>query len=449
MAKGRKNKGTKRATHTGERDPETLARLAAAARAEGNLVLALQLHNRALARRPRDAGHLNGLGITHGALGRLEEAVASFERAVAADPTLMPAWFNLGSAHERRGELQAARDAYAAARAAAPDNEAAAYNLGGVLMRLDEPEAAVEAFMAAIAARPDFGAAWGNLGAARRLLGQLAEAEEALRRALALEPRQVSAWVNLGLVLKARGAATEALAAFESALALDPAHRTARHMRAALRGETLEPDRGYVAALFDDYASRYDHSLSVDLGYRVPEALVALLDAAGIGRLDAGLDLGCGTGLLGERLRPRLRQLVGVDLSPAMVARARERAIYDRLVVASLEDYLGGDDVAGAPFDLVCAADVLVYCGALDALVGGVARASKMGGLWLFSVEAHAGPGDYQLRPSGRYAHARGYLQRLLEGAGMTPLAIEEASLRLSGGEPVEGELHLWRRGGS
>ncbi len=38
------------------------------------------------------------------------------------------------------------------------------------------------------------------------------------------------------------------------------------------------------------------------------------------------LDVGCGTGALAFRLAPRAREVVGVELSPAMVAYARERA---------------------------------------------------------------------------------------------------------------------------
>jgi predicted TPR repeat methyltransferase len=37
------------------------------------------------------------------------------------------------------------------------------------------------------------------------------------------------------------------------------------------------------------------------------------------------LDLGCGTGLAGAVFRPFVERLVGVDLSPAMIARRDEK----------------------------------------------------------------------------------------------------------------------------
>ena len=45
----------------------------------------------------------------------------------------------------------------------------------------------------------------------------------------------------------------------------------------------------------------------------------------------AMLDLGCGTGLGGAAFRPFVDRLVGVDLSPAMIAQAAAKGLYDRL----------------------------------------------------------------------------------------------------------------------
>jgi predicted TPR repeat methyltransferase len=42
------------------------------------------------------------------------------------------------------------------------------------------------------------------------------------------------------------------------------------------------------------------------------------------------VDLGCGTGLMGPLLRSHVSVLEGVDLSTAMVEKARERGCYDR-----------------------------------------------------------------------------------------------------------------------
>lgn len=54
------------------------------------------------------------------------------------------------------------------------------------------------------------------------------------------------------------------------------------------------------------------------------------------------VDLGCGTGLMGPLLRPHTQQLAGVDLSAGMVQKARERGCYDELAVDELVQFLEG-----------------------------------------------------------------------------------------------------------
>ena len=54
------------------------------------------------------------------------------------------------------------------------------------------------------------------------------------------------------------------------------------------------------------------------------------------------LDAGCGTGLCGPLVAPYARRLSGVDLSAGMLARAKEKNVYDALVQGELTEYLRG-----------------------------------------------------------------------------------------------------------
>src|SRR5690606_35079457 len=123
----------------------------------------------------------------------------------------------------------------------------------------------------------------------------------------------------------------------------------------------------YVRESFDAFAAEFDESLET-LRYQAPRLVVDALAAA---RPDEGLrvlDAGCGTGLCGPLLRPLASHITGIDLSPGMIARARdrrmheggtaERPVYDELVVAELTSWLAHHP---AQFDAVVAADVLVY----------------------------------------------------------------------------------------
>ena len=148
------------------------------------------------------------------------------------------------------------------------------------------------------------------------------------------------------------------------------------------------------------------------------------------------LDAGCGTGLCGPLIAPYARRLVGVDLSARMLARARDRDIYDELVKHELTAFMAAS--AGA-FDVIVSADTLVYFGPLEGVVAAAANALRPGGLLIFTVEECIGcDAGYVLSVSGRYCHAREYLDRVLTEANLEPLIVP-AELRLEAGDPVPG----------
>jgi predicted TPR repeat methyltransferase len=124
-----------------------------------------------------------------------------------------------------------------------------------------------------------------------------------------------------------------------------------------------------------------------------------------------------------------------------MLARARQRNVYDELVKTELTSYLTGADDR---FDVVLSADTLVYFGPLDEVVSAAASALRPSGRLAFTVEELVGAG-YLLAPNGRYQHSRDYVQAVLTDAGLRP-EIVSAELRLEAGEPVAGLVVLGTR---
>ena len=204
----------------------------------------------------------------------------------------------------------------------------------------------------------------------------------------------------------------------------------------------------YVARLFDQYAPRFEAHLTGALGYRAPALFAEALSAAAPGRrFVSALDIGCGGGLMGEALRDRVGHLTGVDLSPAMIARARERGVYDALVV---DDAVGA--LASAPppatFDLIVAADSLVYVGDLAPLFAAAATALTADGLIAFSVETSEGDG-FSLGASMRFSHSRAYVEATASAAGLRPLFVRAASIRREAGAEAPGLICVFERDGT
>jgi predicted TPR repeat methyltransferase len=125
-----------------------------------------------------------------------------------------------------------------------------------------------------------------------------------------------------------------------------------------------------------------------------------------------------------------------------MIAQARGRGVYDELHLAEVHTWLRA--AAGARFDLVIAADVFIYIGALEDLFHETARSLKPGGWFAFSTE-ECKSADYTLQPSGRYAQSEAYIRRLAQPA-FTVVAADPAVIRMELGDSLEGRLYLLQK---
>jgi predicted TPR repeat methyltransferase len=132
---------------------------------------------------------------------------------------------------------------------------------------------------------------------------------------------------------------------------------------------------------------------------------------------------------------------VGVDLAEGMLACARRRGVYDALHCDELLAVLGGRE---REFDLVAAADVLIYLGDLGPFFAAAARGLRPEGLLAFSTEVLE-RGDYRLLPTGRFAHAPEYVRGLAASA-FAEEACRETTIRLEGARRLRGQLFLFRR---
>jgi predicted TPR repeat methyltransferase len=276
--------------------------------------------------------------------------------------------------------------------------------------------------------------------------GDPAAAADVIRQAIELVPEWAEAHFALAEVLAEAGDAVGAVAAYRHYQTLAPEDSLGAALRLALLGATPIPKaapRAYVARLFDEYAPRFDATLTERLAYRAPTALRdAVVHATAGKRFTRMIDLGCGTGLTGADFRPLAAWMEGVDLSPRMIAEAARRKIYDRLTVADLCVHLA---VAEASFDLVVAADVFVYVGDLAPIFAAVRDKLTPGGLLAFTVQ-EAAAGDCTLGAELRYSHSRDYIRSCAKAAELEIVTLEAGVFRQEKGADVRGLLAVLRR---
>lgn len=284
--------------------------------------------------------------------------------------------------------------------------------------------------------------------------GDHTDAADLMTQALELVPDWAAGWFRLADYEEKSGRKEAAVAALRKVLDLNPDDIFGAGLKLALLGgsETpAQPSSLYVAQLFDDYADRFDKALVEKLDYSVPEKLAALITGhTGEARFANVIDLGCGTGLFGERIRHKADRLEGFDLSANMLAKAEVKGSYDHLAQADLSMSPEASGLFSAMpdhrADLVSAADVLMYLGNLDSVFVIASQLLSGKGLFAFSVEDADAQGDFILRPSLRYAHSQTYIQDLCKRFGLEILAISKTTIRNDGGKPVFGILFLTRR---
>lgn len=382
-------------------------------------------------------------GFAQHQAGQLEAAERLYRASLRADE-IPDARHLLGLLLHQQGRSKDAIDAIAKAIRLSP--QAANFHLsyGAVLASLGHLPAAAAAFRRVLGARPSDQLAHRNLATAELGIGRADRSAASAARACLLDPRDIIAWTARAHAGKRLDRRKEASDACRAALAIDPGFDEARFLLASLEGEPERSPPAYVRNVFDKYASHFERDLVERLEYRTPEMLAGLArhHLRPAPKSLSVLDLGCGTGLAGAALAPLADRLVGLDLSPAMLAEARKRELYADLIEGDLESM-----AFDRPFDLAVAADVLIYLGALAPTFAAIDRALTPSGAIMFSVEELTDGDTFRLTDDLRYAHAESYIDRLAAEIGWTKVATERASLRRQGGKPVPGVLFLFRKG--
>lgn len=292
--------------------------------------------------------------------------------------------------------------------------------------------------------------------------GDHSAAADLMRQAIDYAQAQFHQW-PAGLFMLSElhenaGEMPEAVSLWRQLLKLDAGDRFGAGLKLAQLGLRDTPDAAppaYIEALFDAYAPNFEAALVERLHYRAPQKLAELIKRHFPGCVfQHTVDLGCGTGLMGDEIHAVSGLLTGVDLSEAMLKKAEEKQIYTRLIKADVNQCSQSDLVeAGLPLpDLIVTADLFIYIGQLECAFTRIAECLCRGGVFAFSVETHdrdelqnsAGScDDVVLQPSLRFTHSALYIHNLLKSCHFELLGSERIPLRLDRGEYLEGYIFI------
>jgi predicted TPR repeat methyltransferase len=205
-----------------------------------------------------------------------------------------------------------------------------------------------------------------------------------------------------------------------------------------------EPLEKHIKSMFDKSADVFENHLLHTLQYQVPQLMAEILN----NYIDKNsnfniLDLGCGTGLMGQELHRYANNLVGIDISSQMLKKAVEKGIYTELYANNIEQYRNSANSVRM-FDLITAADVFVYIGDLHNIFDNVKQLIKKDGLFTFSIEYLENDEiDFLVSSGGKIAHSQRYIDHLINTYGFCKLTSEKCVLRKDGGKDVDGEIYI------
>lgn len=402
------------------------------------LLHALELNNK----HPAVLGQLAELALID---GDYEDAAEYFSERLKIQPTHADTYHSLGVALYKLGDYENAADAFVYSIELGTSSADAHFNLANTKIELGEFKEALKHYMLQLEVDAT-AETYYNVGVILMAQDHHNDALQYFRSALQKDPRNIETLQNIAAIHLKQGKNSQAIACYQEILTLDPNNDEIHHIISALSGGNT-PERSphaYVKNLFNHYASYYEKHLQTHLHYDVPDQLMRAIEEeaqCGANENWRVLDLGCGTGLMAEKIKHLAAHITGVDISPHMIQQAERKRIYNDLMIGDLNNIFASQ----ADMDLVVAADVFTYIGELAEIFQKTYQVLKPGGLFAFTVEK-TNEDNYILQRTIRYAHNKHYLERLARDSHFTIERLANIHLRRQHGQPVDGYLMVLRK---
>jgi len=378
---------------------------------------------------------LEQLGTTLLSAGLQHEAKEVYEHILKINPHSPSALINLANFATNTDDFDTAEKYYKQALDIKPGDLDGHFNYANMLYRQNRLPEALEEYRAAVIIAPERFEISNNLGLIQKDLGEYEEALGLFFNAFLKNPEREEISVNLAetLTLLYHDEPEKACKIAEQWLHKAPENVFAQHLNAAFKGEKCENNQFFSQKLFDNFADNYDHVLQ-RIGYQVPGKLREITGEI----TGTAIDLGCGTGLVGEIYKTDTAEFIGVDISERSLDQAGKKGIYKELIADDLLHFCQTRLSDYRP-DIIFAADVFCYLGSLEELIA-ACKPYKLA----FSIElAEDGAEDFRLAPTGRYQHTASYIEQLLRHNGYTNINQYPLILRQECGQDVKGLIFI------
>ena len=372
--------------------------------------------------------------------GQAESAIPHYQAVLAEQPDNVDALNNYAAALVALARYVEGLKQFALALKVMPEKIDTRMNMAATFLQLDRFDEAIYHYQLCVQSGCRDAEIYYNLGVAFMSQGKLQQGIQQYQQCLDHKPNHVAAITNLGACYLKQELVDKALTYYQQAHDLSPDNQEINYMLSALTQEKI-PNRApisYVTQLFDNYANHYEKHMEDVLQCQVPKQLAQRIKQTIQKPIASLVDVGCGSGLSGLAVQALTKQLIGIDLSAKMLAKAAEKNIYHQLLCGDLLTHLQSlHDI-----DVIMAADVLVYLGDLREFLHLCAKAKGVDGIIAFTTEQGAGNG-FQLNQHGRFIHGEAYLTNQAHEAGLKVICHENMNLRLQNNQPVIGRLTL------
>jgi len=135
--------------------------------------------------------------------------------------------------------------------------------------------------------------------------------------------------------------------------------------------------------LYRSWASTYDSDFAKQNDYRSPLEIAKYFDKYSNNKDTPILDVGAGTGLIGEFLNASSREINAIDISPEMLNIARLKNCYSKIIEADLTERLMIND---NHYGAIVSAGTFTHGHVGPDVLDELLRVTRSGGLFVFTI---------------------------------------------------------------